>query len=232
MRQLAIYEGSESINYNLEVVLGPYYLLVAFSFCSMVAGNWLGIEQGRSPSFAKRMERLVPISEIPNPAVAELKKKIEAEFGPSAQLTNFRLQTTAKSVEVHFGAGEIFPAGQAQFHSRAEEELRDLGRVLVHLAPDAEVEVEAYTDDSLISSSGSIYPTNWELSGARAARILRELQALGFSGERTRFAGRGDSHPLVPNRSPSGEPILENRLKNRRVLIRLTPPDPTKVEAR
>lgn len=72
------------------------------------------------------------------------------------------------------------------------------------------VRVEGHTDNRPISTRQ--YPSNWELSGARASSVIRHILASGdFSEQRFIAAGYGDTRPIVTNDS------AENLQKNRRV---------------
>lgn len=73
------------------------------------------------------------------------------------------------------------------------------------------VAIEGHTDNIPMSSS-PIYPSNWELSSARATAVLRYfVEKKGISAKRLMAIGYADTRPLVPNTTP------ENRAKNRRV---------------
>ncbi|BAM47038.1 flagellar motor protein MotS [Amphibacillus xylanus] len=74
------------------------------------------------------------------------------------------------------------------------------------------VRVEGHTDNRPISTVQ--YPSNWELSGARASSVIRHILDSGeFNPSRFIAAGYGDTRPIVPNTSS------ENWQKNRRVEI-------------
>lgn len=81
------------------------------------------------------------------------------------------------------------------------------------------ISVEGYTDDAPIQTAQ--FPSNWELSAARAASVVRSLINLGVPAERLRAVGFGETSPKVPNRDANGNPIPENMAQNRRVVIRL-----------
>ena len=85
-----------------------------------------------------------------------------------------------------------------------------------------QVEVEGHTDDLPISSAR--YPSNWELSTARAGAAARYLIDHGVPAARIRAVGYAETRPLVPNDS------RENRGKNRRVEF-LFARDPQEAEA-
>ena len=77
--------------------------------------------------------------------------------------------------------------------------------------------VEGHTDDQPIASR--IFPSNWELSAARAARVVRFFIDSGVSPDRLKAAGLADTQPEAPNTTSEGVPIPENRARNRRVAI-------------
>ncbi len=80
-----------------------------------------------------------------------------------------------------------------------------------------QVVVEGHTDDVPFHSAE--FPSNWELSSARAGTIVRYF--IGRQLEPTRFqaVGMAGVSPKYPNLNHFGEPIPENRIRNRRVVI-------------
>ena len=79
------------------------------------------------------------------------------------------------------------------------------------------VTIEGHTDDAPINSAQ--FPSNWELSTARAAAVVRFFVEQGVSAQRLRAAGYADTRPLQPNRDDAGIEILQNQARNRRVVI-------------
>lgn len=103
----------------------------------------------------------------------------------------------------------IFPSG------RSELNLDGL-RVLQHLIPVLEsvphnVIIAGHTDAQDMRSSR--FPSNWELSGARAGSVVRYLQSNGIKGERLTAVGYADTRPLSDNTTAQG------RARNRRVEV-------------
>ena len=80
------------------------------------------------------------------------------------------------------------------------------------------VVVEGHTDDT---NESDTLPSNWELSGARAGAVTREMISTNMDINRFKAVGLAEISPAYPNKNPYGEPIPENRLKNRRVIIRI-----------
>ncbi len=83
------------------------------------------------------------------------------------------------------------------------------------------ITVEGHTDNLPIESW--LYPSNWELSSARASRVARFLTDHGIPKDDLKVVGLADTRPLVPNTGPDGRPIPENQARNRRVVILLNP---------
>ncbi len=76
------------------------------------------------------------------------------------------------------------------------------------------VVVEGHTDSQPIS--GSHYPSNWELSGARAGAVVRDFIANGVNARRVSLSGFASQEPIASNSTPDG------RAKNRRVEVVLS----------
>ena len=81
--------------------------------------------------------------------------------------------------------------------------------------------IEGHTSDEKLTSSQ--FASNWELSAARAAAVVRFLESRGIPRVRMQAVGLYDVAPKYPNMNPYGEPIPENRRRNRRVVIHIEP---------
>lgn len=82
-----------------------------------------------------------------------------------------------------------------------------------------EITIEGHTDDMPVSNSA--FPSNWELSSARASAVVHFFLDHGIEPFKLRAAGYADTFPRLPNRDAHGNPIPENQAKNRRVVIKL-----------
>lgn len=80
------------------------------------------------------------------------------------------------------------------------------------------ISVEGHTDDT---NESETLPSNWELSGARAGAVVRAMINNNMDINRFKAVGLAEISPAYPNKNPYGEPIPENRLKNRRVIVRI-----------
>lgn len=81
------------------------------------------------------------------------------------------------------------------------------------------VDVEGHTDNVPINTP--IYPSNWELSVARASGVVKYFIEEGIEGERLKASGYADTKPVVPHLDAQGGDLIENRALNRRIVIRI-----------
>ena len=127
------------------------------------------------------------------------------------------VQVSPRDVVLGMNDAIGFPSGRANLGPDAAGILQEVARVVAGL-PGVRVDVVGHTDDRPIHTAQ--FPSNLELSLARAARVARELGLIDpHLQTRTFAAGAGAERPLVPNDGPAG------RARNRRVDIRLVPED-------
>jgi chemotaxis protein MotB len=109
----------------------------------------------------------------------------------------------------------LFSSGSAKVGKEGREALAAVAGVLAGVQNKV-IRVEGHTDDV---PTGGAYPTNWELSAARALAVVRFLQSQGIDPTRLAAAGYGEFRPIAPNDTPEG------RSKNRRIEIVLASPE-------
>jgi flagellar motor protein MotB len=122
------------------------------------------------------------------------------------------------SLEMNSAA--FFDSGSATLSAQGKDILRGVAEQLkADKFKDYQITVEGHTDDTPIATPA--FPSNWELSTARAASVVRFFLAEGLASSKLRAAGYADTFPKLPNRTASGAPIPENQAQNRRVVIKL-----------
>ncbi len=112
-------------------------------------------------------------------------------------------------VEVDMKSALMFASGSAHLSAAAVRMLGDVSRVLKSL-PNP-LHVEGYTDNVPISTAA--FPSNWELSAARAASAVHLFTRLGVDADRLAAVGYGEYRPIEGNDTAAG------RAKNRRVVL-------------
>lgn len=111
----------------------------------------------------------------------------------------------------------LFDSGQAEIKPAGREVLQRVVDILVTVT-DKTIRVEGHTDN--VPISGSLvkrFPTNWELSAARALTVTRALEKAGLDPALLSAAAYGEHQPVADNATPEG------RAKNRRIAIILLP---------
>jgi len=112
-------------------------------------------------------------------------------------------------LEIEINTDILFPSGAAGFASSAEPVLDKLAEVLKPF-PNP-IRVEGHTDNRPVHTAA--YPSNWELSAARAASVVHQFTKAGIDTLRLEIVGFGEFHPRQANDTPEG------RNANRRVAI-------------
>ena len=114
----------------------------------------------------------------------------------------------------------MFAPGAADILPAAEPLLDRVAQNLILLGIQTyKIDVEGHTDDVPISNQQ--FPSNWELSSARASAVARFLISRGVDDARITVIGYGETRPKVDNRDAAGVPIPENLALNRRVVVRI-----------
>jgi chemotaxis protein MotB len=116
-----------------------------------------------------------------------------------------------------------FKSGSAELTQRGVEELKGVARRLKTAYDDRTIRIEGYTDSRPIGDQlDDRFPSNWELSAARAARVARHFRWT-HDMDPTRFevVGFGPHHPVATNETAAG------RRKNRRVRVAVLASSPS-----
>ena len=149
--------------------------------------------------------------------IFELQLELAKLIGRESKAVNLKLRPDA--VAINLQGGVFFKLGSADLTSEA---LRILDKLAAPLTEaHYKLTVEGHSDNLPIRSTQ--FPSNWELSSARASSVARYLIAQGFPKNDIRVLGLADTQPLAPNEDQTGQPIPENQAKNRRVVILVRP---------
>jgi chemotaxis protein MotB len=113
----------------------------------------------------------------------------------------------------------LFASGEATVKKEGLAILKRVVDILKNMN-DKNIRIEGHTDNVKITSRlAKIYPTNWELSAARALNVAKYLQEQGIDPAVLSATAFGEYQPLADNATPEG------RAKNRRIAIILLPKD-------
>jgi len=114
-----------------------------------------------------------------------------------------------RGVAIEINASALFASGQAVLEPGAVKTLRVVGQELAQI-PNM-IQVEGFTDNTPINTP--VFPSNWELSTARASSVVRLLAESGAAPERFIAVGYGEFRPSATNSTPEG------RSRNRHVTV-------------
>lgn len=124
-------------------------------------------------------------------------------------LNNLQIRGNEEWLQVELDSNLLFPIGGTELTTDALILLTQVAEVLKDY--ELPMKVEGFTDDT--SVAGSRYASNWELSAARAASVVRFLADKGVAPESMAAVGYGKYQPVAANDSPEG------RARNRRVTL-------------
>lgn len=161
-----------------------------------------------------------PVTPIPNKKKAvEMRKEKERMtqigrdlmdvFSSYVEDGTVKVVQSARGVNVEISASVLFSSADAKLSKQSEDILRGVARLLKD-EPN-EIQVEGFTDNMPINSAQ--YPSNWELSSARASSVIRLFIEQGVPANRMVAIGRGENSPIEDNSTPEG------RAKNRRISL-------------
>ncbi len=149
-------------------------------------------------------------------------KEISEALAPLVQSGQVRITEGALGITVEINASVLFDSGEARLQLPAVRALTAVGQILA--TTDFPITVEGHTDNAPINTL--LFPSNWELSGARAASVVRLFVETGVDPRRLTATGYAEQRPVADNAS------LEGRQRNRRVAITMesrTPDTPVEV---
>lgn len=144
----------------------------------------------------------------------DLQKKLEKEIQQGqVQLKEMKDRLTMTMVDKI-----IFPSGSAEISKDGKLVLDKVISILKDVK-DKRIQVEGHTDNvKIVSDLKKRFPTNWELSTARATEVVRYLQETGgIDSARLSATGYGEYQPVAPNDTDEGKHM------NRRIEIVLLP---------
>lgn len=148
-------------------------------------------------------------------AVEKIGDEIENSLATLIDQDLLSVRRHSNALEVELKSKVLFAPGSATLSINAEKILIKLAAILSKF-PTA-VQVEGHTDDQ--PSASALFPSNWELSAARAATVAHLFAEHRLDTANLWATGYGEYRPLVDNTSE------ENRVRNRRVVLWIRRPD-------
>lgn len=139
----------------------------------------------------------------------ELSDQVDSAFGDLVREGDITISGSETWIEISLSSGLLFNSGSATLNAGSFPVLEQISSILSGY--ENPVHVEGFTDNVPIDSS--VFPSNWELSAARSAAVVRLLSQNGIEPNRLAAVGYGQYQPIASNDSAEG------RGQNRRVAL-------------
>lgn len=206
------------ISYADFITLLFAFFVVMYAISSVNVSKYKSLSEGMRSAFNKKDQDQATVS------TAELKngpesRKTKGNFKDGLDYLkkslseledgSYKVNSQEGWIEVDMKAGSLFQSGTADLTPQALLKLMQLAGKIKDLP--FTIVVEGYTDNIPIETPQ--YPSNWELSAARAASVGRALNSFGINAQRILVTGYGEQYPIADNSTEDG------RMENRRVNI-------------
>jgi len=220
------------VSYSDFMTLLFAFFVVMYAISSVNEGKYRVLSEALNETFTSAELSPEPI-QIGKPAKASSPHVIvldQLSDGIDSEEGDTQLQVVAESIETGLegivSEEELSVRSNEQWleldlqasvlFSSAEVQISDSGKTVIQELSDRlksvnyPITVEGYSDSSAVAGQ---FASNWELSAARAASVVRYLISLGIDSTRLAVAAYGDNHPIATNATPEG------RALNRRVTL-------------
>jgi chemotaxis protein MotB len=161
-----------------------------------------------------------PVREQTRELLRNKAKEITDVLAPLVEQGHVRVTEGLQGITVEINASVLFDSGEARLQLPALQVLTAVGQILA--TTDFPVIVEGHTDNAPINTP--LFPSNWELSGARAASVVRLFVETGVDPRRLTATGYAEQRPVADNATTEG------RQRNRRVAIIMEARTPDEVK--
>ncbi|WP_028453681.1 flagellar motor protein MotD [Chitinilyticum aquatile] len=160
----------------------------------------------------------LPAPPVPNKTTAEQAKKMQemanqlkSSLDTLIDQGKVKVTQSKRGIAVEISDSVLFDTGRADLQPQSLQGLRAVAEMVK--ATDNLIQIEGHTDNAPINSAQ--FPSNWELSAARAASVVRVFAEAGVAPQRMVAIGYGEFRPMDSNDNPDG------RAKNRRVTLNI-----------
>jgi len=228
-----INQGENSSGGGWEIVYSGFVLILLCFF--IMLSSFSAMEEAKIMQFVKSFVNAVSIlpggvkfdsgsTVLPGSAdiidssdnLAKIYSELEELSDRLSQENDMTVAYSPKGLVMRLSDHALFDVAVATLSPQAIPLLNKVGEIIARTS--VEVRIEGHTDDLPIKTTQ--FPSNWELSTARAVNVLRYfIETGGIANQRLSAVGFGEFQPVVPNDS------LTHRAQNRRVEIIFLHPD-------
>jgi chemotaxis protein MotB len=192
-------------------LLALFVMLLVISKGQFKESKSLSAQKAHASQTAQTPNDSTTLTPSDRDRVAAVVANINGQISPaSVDSDKVTVQRANEGLKVNFGGEMLFDSGSAALRQESMPALAMVSGLLLTLPTGFVVDVEGHTDATPTRSGR--YPSNWELSSARAGSVVRALQDFGFPADRMRAVGFADTQPVGPGAEGAS---------NRRVVLRL-----------
>jgi chemotaxis protein MotB len=210
---------------NADAWLITYADAVTLVLCFFII--LFSVSEPQESSFKKISESFAAAGFVTNVSAQQesdpvqvMREEVEIMIESNALEKVMSIEESDAGIQLELSSSAFYQSGSARFKREAVPILLQIVEILRNFDFDAyEIKVEGHTDDVPMRSAQ--FPSNWELSAARATNIVRFLIANDLKPELMQATGHAETKPKVPNLDAQGTPIPQNREINRRVVIKI-----------
>jgi chemotaxis protein MotB len=172
--------------------------------------NVAGVEKGELQRALEELRAREKQAQARLAVFSEMVNKFKAMIDSG----KLRVRVVRGRMVVELAENILFDSGKSDLKKEGQEALTEVAAVLSSIAS-RDFQIAGHTDDIPIKSAK--FPSNWELSTARAVEVTRYLSTKGVDPSRLSAAGYAETQPVASNADPEG------RKQNRRIEIVLMP---------
>lgn len=194
----------------ITLLLVFFAVLIAVSYVDL--NLWEQMKEGLRSEINKEENVRTPL--------AEIKKDLDEKLAAERQAGLVNINLGREGIKLSFNSSSFYNSGEAILLPTGERIIETVITAINELGfYEFNVDVEGHTDNVPISTER--YPSNWELSAARATGIVRYFMEKGLEGDHLKASGYADTRPVVAHADSLGNDLVTNRALNRRILIRI-----------
>lgn len=194
----------------ITLLLAFFAMLIAVSYVDL--NLWEQMKQGLRSEINKEENVRTPL--------AEVKQDLDSLLVVEKQQGLVDITLDRDGIKLFFNSSSFYGSGEAELLPTGERIIDKVTQAMNALDfYKFNVDVEGHTDNVPISTP--VFPSNWELSVARASGVVKYFIEEGIEGERLKASGYAETKPVVPHQDELGRDIVENRALNRRIVVRI-----------
>ncbi|MCK9517951.1 MAG: OmpA family protein [Dehalococcoidia bacterium] len=136
--------------------------------------------------------------------MSDISERLKAFAEARGLIGKIQIREDADSITISLADNLLFSSGSAELKPGSQDVLLEVASILAQLPND--LRIEGHTDNIPVNSVD--YATNWELSAARSATVLRFLiESGGLQAGRMQLAGYAETHPIADNTTAEGRSL-------------------------